>query len=393
MEPDELLYISIISLLFMGMFMYFLGHKSYQLTKNASLDCETKDYTNVYYFIALFFFAIMCGLRFRCGADCESYVDGYERLVAGHSMSSYRDRVEPLFELIARFMAQIEVGRVIYLGVWAFIEITFFYSALRSRNYLLPFIGLVLILGPHFNSWNNGIRQVIASCIFVYAIVGLLDGGKIWKYLIWIAVAYYIHKSSLILVPLCFLKFYNVKPKAYIALVILLWSVFVGQTGAFDFAFDKAEEALSFMDYDNYAKKFDDIVEEESTITSYGPRRITLLISYILIILFSEKMDTFYEEDRLFRVSFLLFMVYACATEMLISYDIILTRPFLYCMPFLLVCSAYLLFYLKNTQRTLLFLMALVCMCSFSLIASVASYDTPQEETLYKFIFLQQSRF
>lgn len=379
---NNLLFISIATYLFMALTMYQLGLKQIAHSRYRAYD-------NVYLLGAILFFALMCGLRYRCGADCESYVDGYNRLLAGNSISTYREYIEPLYEYPSIFMAHLRVGRVIYLGFWALIEISFFFLALRTRNYLLPFVGLVLILGPHFGSWNNGIRQTIASCIFVYALVGILDGKKWWSYFAWITVAFFMHKSSLLLIPLFFLKYYNVKPKVYFSVIILLVCVYIGQTGVLRPAFNGAEQLLSFMEYESYAERFDTILDAEATIKSYGPRRIILLASYLMIIFFSKKMDSFYPNDRLFRVSFFLFMIYACATELVIGYTSLLTRPFLFFMPFLLICSGYLLNYLKKTKKDIWYVTALIVLCSFSLMSSVASYRNPDEMELYKFIFLK----
>ena len=389
MNPKSLLFISIITYLFMAVIMLQLGFKSAYLTRNIPVGSKPKAYNNVYMFWALLFFALMCGLRYRCGADCESYATGLDRVAAGQPLPLYGESMEPLFEYTTRFMVWLGIGRVPYLGFCALVEISFFYFALRTRNFLLPFVGLVLILGPHFCSWNNGIRQVTSSCIFVYALVGILEGKKLWTYFVWIAVAFFIHKSSLLLVPLVLLKYYNVKPKVLFSAIILLACVYIGQTGVLDFAFDGIELLLSFMEYDDYAKSIDSIMDAEATIQSYGPRRISLLASYLLIIFFCKKMDTFYKHDRLFRVSFLLFMIYACATELVIGHTTLLTRPFLFFMPFLLICSGYLLNYLKKTKKIRWYGVSLAIFCSYIVMASFAEYKDPEEATLYKFIFLK----
>lgn len=387
MDSITLLLISIITYLFMAVTMYQLGLYSNQ--KEQIIGNKAQAYNNVYLLASLFFFAMMCGLRYRCGTDCESYASIYERLSIGLSLFSTRESVEPMFEYITRFLAWFGVGRVIYMGVWALMEISFFYLALRTRSFLLPFIGLILILGPHFCSWNNGIRQTISSCIFVYALVGILDGKKLWTYFSWITIAFFMHKSSLLLFPLFLLKYYNKDPKVFRSVIVLSICVYAGQTGIFDFIFNHAEHLLTFVGYDSYAEKFDFIMDEEASIKSYGPRRITLIISYFMIIFFSKKMDAFYSSDQLFRISFLMFMIYACATELVIGHTSLLTRPFLYFMPFLLICSGYLLNYLKKTSNVIWYGVAFMVLCSFSLISSFAVYRIPEEVALYKFIFLK----
>ncbi len=389
MTPNITLFISIVTYLLMGGVMYSLGLQSYNLSNRVLNSHAQRPYFNKYFFFSILFFALMCGLRYRCGADCESYASGYDNLLAGRPITSYKDREELFFEWIARFLAWLGVGRVIYLGVWAFLEIFFFYNALKTRNFLLPYIGLLLIMGPHFCSWNNGIRQTIASCIFVLATVGLIDGKKLWHYFAWIAVAFFFHKSSLLLVPLVLMKLYNRKPRMYIALAALFVSVYIGQTGLLDAAFGRAESVLMLLDYEEYAENFELTLAADATVTSYGPRRIVLLASFILIVLFSEKMDSFFKQDKFYRLSFLFFMVYACTNELLIGKTSLLTRPFLYFMPFFLISSGYLLCYLKRMNKNAWYVISLVVLCAFSMLNSLAEFRVPDEVGLYKFIFLK----
>lgn len=389
MTPSITLFISVVSYLFMGIVMYTWGGKSYRISNRALLNHSYRPYTNAYFYLSILFFALMCGLRYRCGADCESYAQGLERLIAGQSLSTYKEHDEFLFESIARIMAWLGVGRVFYMGVWAFLEIVFFYSALKTRNYLLPFIGLVLILGPHFCEWNNGLRQMIAACICVYAVVGIVDGKSIWSFFIWLIVAFFFHKSALIMIPFVSLKFYHLKPNIYISACIFLLCFYFGQSRIFEFAFKEAETVLSFLDYEGYANRFDNILTEEATITSYGPRRIVLLLSSLFIFFFCQKIDEHVKGDKFYRVSFLLFLIYTSASELFIGHTVLLLRPFLYLMPFLLICSAYLLYYLKSTKKRIWYIAAIVVFCSFSLLSSWASFSVPDEAELYKYIFLK----
>ena len=63
--------------------MYSLGLQSYNLSNRVLNSHAQRPYFNKYFFFSILFFALMCGLRYRCGADCESYASGYEyRIVA-----------------------------------------------------------------------------------------------------------------------------------------------------------------------------------------------------------------------------------------------------------------------------------------------------------------------
>ena len=222
-----LLLFGITSYIIMGVIMYRLGYGAYRQSQLLENNGRSRE-INRYVILAILFFTIICGIRFRVGKDCENYAEAIETFRLGQDIFLYLQQEEPLFVLSKALFASIGAGRVLFLGWLAFLEIVFFYSALRSRSYLFPFVGLALIMGFHFQEWNNGIRQMIASCIFVYALVSQIDRDlgkrKVWQYFIWIFVATLMHKSSVLLLPLLLVAFYNMKPQMWLSLGLLFVS-------------------------------------------------------------------------------------------------------------------------------------------------------------------------
>lgn len=380
--------------LVLGIFLYLLGGISmFALGSRANEwyrvnDNQTSSHLKInwYHVLALLFFALICGIRFRVGADCESYVREYEILKDGSGLSN-RQTIEPLFSFFTNVLAALDADRILFLGWFAFIEILFLYRALRVRSFLLSFAGLILILGPHFLSWNNGLRQVIAALVFLYATEQLLDKKKVICFFVWVFIASLMHKSALLLLPLVLVYYYNKKPVVFVSLFILSVCVYLGQFGSPRLDLADVERVLSLLGYDDYSSRIDYYAGLEATVQRYGPRRLLLLFNYIFIVLFGERMDRYYEGDHFYRVSYFFFMIYACFTEALLSFKSLFSRPFLFFMPFFLIITAYLLHYLKNTNKTHLYVLALLLSCSYSIINAVAEFQLPEEFAVYKLIF------
>ena len=374
--------------------MYWCGLMCYRQTQYVASISGVAKPINSYFWLIVFFFAIMCGIRYRCGVDCEYYVSGFLELKHGIPLSNHDRSFEPLFVAISQFLAWIGAGRVLYLGAFAFIEVFTFYYALKTRNYLYPFIGLALILGPYFGPWNNGIRQVIASCIFVLATVTIVDGNKGLKryveYALLIGLAALVHKSALMLLPFVLLVFYNRVPNRLVALTLLLLSVYVGHNEVLNSTFAGVDKILYQIGYESYSEKIYDLWEAEGGITAYGPRRIAMLLSYIMIILYSKNMDRYVNGDKFYRVSYLLFLIYACISEAMISHSSLFSRPAFYFMPFCLISSAYLFSFLKGNGKIGMYILFALLVCTFFLMNNVGYYSTPDETALYKYIFFNR---
>lgn len=390
----SLLLFGITSYFIMGVIMYRLGYSAYRRSQFLENTGRSRE-NNRYFILAILFFVLICGIRFRVGKDCENYAAVLENFRLGRDFLYYLRQEEPMYVLSEALFTFLGSNRVLFLGWLAFLEIVFFYSALRSRSYLLPFVGLALIMGPHFQEWNNGIRQMIAACIFVYALVGLLDNKrrgklKIWQYFIWIFVAFLMHKASVLLFPLVLLVYYNKKPQVLLSLGLLFVSFYLGRSRLPDTLFGGAEQLLTLMGYENYSDRFDYYLGFESRIQRYGPRKISVFLTYVLFAIFGRKMDGFYQNDRFYRVSYFLCMVYACFTEILISMKSLFSRPFNFFLPFFLIMSGYLLYYLKSTKKMYLYWIAVVLMCSYSILNCLANYTQPNEFVIYKLIFFHQ---
>ena len=378
------LIIGVCTYLALGVYMYSLGECA---QNGVTLKIKNTRLMDPNIFVSILLFSLICGLRYHTGTDCEHYVNQFEHIVkTGINASEYD---EPLFTAFTLLVVKLKGGRVLYLALIAFAQLTIFYSAFKTRKYLYPFLGLVLVLGPHFLNFNNGLRQMLVACIFVVAVQQVVDNRRILLFLLLILLGATIHSSSIILILAIPLIWYNgfVNPQiAYIAVVV---SILIANLGILDPILSNADGIMYLIGYDSYAERMDYYVGMDAQITHYGPRRILQILSYFMIIFYSERMNRFYRKDRLFRVSYLLFLIYICLFEMLSLKNLLFTRPLLYLTPFWLIISAYLLFYLRKTGKTFGFWVSLILLCSYSVLASIAEFQDPTTSSLYRYIFMQ----
>lgn len=379
---------SIISYTIFASLLYHLGMQSSKINLNVTNNCH--PLFDKYMKYAVLLFIIMTAFRYSVGSDCESYATVVESGNFGENRST---DLEPLFLAWCTIVYKLGLGRIVFFALIAFVQIWFMYKSMASRRYLLPFFGLVMVLGSCYGiTLTNGVRQQIVACIFLLAIQQLVDNPskkQFVRYFVLLFISYFIHSSVVILVPLAALAFYNYLPNRYIVLAILLSCVFLARMDLIDSYLTQADLSLSMLGYEDYSNNLEYYMESDATVSTYGPRRLALLFTYIFIILYSKKMDKYYDHDRFFRVVYLLFVVYACATELLLGKVALFSRPFTYFSIMVPLSASYLLWYLKKNGRPVILTLALLITCSYNFMANLAEFKNPDETICYKSIIIK----
>jgi len=233
----------------------------------------------------------------------------------------------------------------------------------------------------------------------------LVDNGKWQKYLILILLSLLLHKSALFLLPFVLLIFYKKSPNVVLCLILYVLCNVIGQLPVVREYAMLGQALLKIAGYSSYADKMEYTLELDSIITSFGPRSMVLMLINLIVILYSSMVSRRFQNDKFFNVSFLLFMFYACGTGLTASMDGLFSRPFLYFMPFVLICQAYTMVYLSSPDErydfkwftiivprkiaTMIFYCVAVVFCSYCILFNIAECNTPDETTLFKFIFLR----
>jgi hypothetical protein len=234
--------------------------------------------------------------------------------------------------------------------------------------------------------WMNGIRQMIAACIFVYAIEFIVD-KKLLKYIVLIVVCSFIHKSALILLLIYFLPNKDIFKQRYITMVLVVFCYFLGQNPTFMSASQTLSDILSFLDYGWYADNLGQITKNIE-VTNIGIRTLSILITCLLVIWFSPCMKTQFD-TKTFLFYYNLFILYAMANGLMPKTSV-LYRPFMYFLNFTMIMTAYLLYYLYSkggNSRNILFGIVFLIVILFNIYDNYEASGLSSESVLFKFFW------
>lgn len=319
-----------------------------------------KTYPVPYLLIPCFLFALIFGCRFNVGVDYHMYYLDY--------LYNYSPRdLEAGFLFIKETFQNNNLHFALYFGFIAFIQIFFFMIAFRKKAYLYPFILLVLFLSCIELGWMNGIRQSIATCIFVYATTFIIE-KKTLKYVLAILLAMQFHNSALILLPVYFITLLPILKNKWISIGIFITALFVNTLPVerFDVLFTQAANLLGYGDvYDSENA----LIELENSGSGLG--RLVLNTIFLVIILYSNKLKEFFNNDeRWFNIIYNLYII-GMFGNIAFNKCVMLLRPFGYFRVFWAIVAGCLIYYFTKRRTTqnylvMLFMIGLMSLTFFA---------------------------
>lgn len=247
-------------------------HSKKELTKNYIMSF----FYHLSFFIVGFALIALAGLRYFVGTDYATYLQ-YQIPAVANGTNQNSHAVELLYSWL------IKVG--LYLGStqWVFIlthlVIVIFlmlYIVNRSLNYVWSIF--ILFFSTFFNFSLNGMRQSIATSIFLYS-TKYISKRKVIPYFLCITVAVLFHKSAMIYYPLYLLSYINLTKIRYGILGIF----FIVPVYFLSSFLSQIVLKLSYK-FNIYTQYFDSIYT--STTMFDGTYRILLLFNLLVIICF-----------------------------------------------------------------------------------------------------------
>ena len=298
--------------------------------------------------------------------------------------------IEPGYLLISQLCAKLGFHYSVYFAVLAFFEIYFVLLAFRNDRKIVPILLVLIVMGGYYFSWMNGIRQNIVACSFVFACKYIVD--RKWKaYFIWVAIAYTMHTSALLLAPFYFLTYdKTIWNKTWVNIGIFIACVVIGMTPTFVDNLTRLGGLLSFMGYDYYSDMMSDITDS-SNFRSYsiGPRMIVNICTYVICILLYRKVRLWVNSEK-FDFMFKLFFIGICGYYLFVNTSDIFLRPMYYFIIFALPFSAYTLCFLKNNRIAIIYLLMILSSMSFNFLSCYADSNVAKldrRSQLYQFCF------
>ena len=334
-------------------------------------------------------FCFIAGARYNVGVDHLAYLEEY--LSMQNKGVLLKDTYEEGFVFITSVFAKIGFHYFFYFAFWGFLQIYFIYRACKNEKYILPYIALSIILGTYFLGWMNGVRQSVVACFFVYA-VNYIEKKKLLPYIIGVAIAFTIHRSAVMLLPFFLLGLKPIVLKnRYVNYAIVASCIFLGSNPLWISATESVSGFLQIIGYDAYSENYSNLIDITNfRDTAWGPSRIGVLLSELIVIFYYPKIREYFSENRKIDIYFFLFFIGVCFYNLLINTSHIFLRPVEFLTIFSLPMSAFTLYYLKITNNTIWFTTLCVLLFTYIYIEVYKSIIMPSEvleTTLYKFFF------
>ena len=327
---------------FLGLILFLLGRVSYLKEINSIQTNQKVSFFSMDILLALFIFAFVSGIRWNVGVDHLTYLKHY--LSVQNGSYTYIEK-EIGFELITDFFANSGIHFSYYFGFFAFLQLFFIYYPLRHYRYLYPFLGIIILFGPEYLSWMNGMRQMLSATIFVFSIQ-FIKNRQLLKFLLTLLLASFFHKSSIALVIFYFIPQGDYFKNRTLTFLLVILSLILGNMNFWIESINNLSFIFSFLGYDWYSDNIGFLVEN-SQKSSLGPRRLSLILIALIIIWFSNKLKKKYQKTlfiNYYNLAILGFLLYNVLANL--HYGII--RPITYLTIFMIPSTAFLMDYLRR---------------------------------------------
>ena len=332
--------------------------------------------------LSLLVFSVIAGARYHTGYDHAMYLDQYLHLQETGDFS--RHNFEYGFEWISKFFAWCHIHYFFYFAFWALLQIGFIYYGLRHHKHLLCWVGMGIMLGPYFVSLMNSVRQSVVVCVFV-ALIPLISNRNFLLYAAIVIVSAFLHKSSLMLLPvflICFIRIKDKSPSQWLFLGILALFVLIGSFPFWTDFFTNYQWFIDLTGYSNYGNLDDPNVGGKMRMVGWGPIRVSVLLSNIAIIWFYPKLKSYFKNDNLLPYYFILSFIGMCLSNLLMNTTHFILRPVDYFLIFNLIMTAYLLTYLYKSRRLILFTLIIIINYSYFVMAVMKAVYFPIKTSL-----------
>jgi hypothetical protein len=231
-----------------------------------------KKYILFFLFSFLLLFILVAFRSNQVGTDYEFVGDAYSRVVNGTQTDSDISWFGlPLF-LICKGIGFFCGNNIFaFYFILAFFSLFFLYKAIL-KNSSNPAISLFLMISfcLYYQMFNQS-RQMLAIVIVLYSYTYLKE-RKFWKYFLTIFLAFMIHNSALVMLPVYFLFPIKVDKK-------VLWFYILSSIALF-LSFDLIEAIIRLTSYSKYIDSIYNVAFSKTTILNTILRASFFLFSY-----------------------------------------------------------------------------------------------------------------
>ena len=277
-------------------------------------------------FLIIVAFTFVFGCRYGVGVDYFHYYYAYEYGTFWNFEFFFRTITGFLYERGAHF--------AFFYSIWAFIQIILLLYAFRNYRFIFPYLLLYLIIGNYFMSMMNIIRQQIAALIFLCSIP-FIEEKKPLKYFLSIALAFFFHRSAVLMVLMYPILRYKDDWFRRIGVQLALLALAVFLSYRFDLVMMLIERPFIWFSSNFGFEKYQMVIVGNEALddvnrfganTGYGI--FVSLFKCLPIIFLCKQMKEFYHSS-FFNMLYTMWVI-RILTNFALGDSIILNRPFVY---------------------------------------------------------------
>lgn len=348
----------------------------------------TKQFLLSWEIIASFvLFSVITGLRYHTGWDHEFYIQDYVQYQNEGTL--FRPDFEPGFRLIETIFTKLGFHYTIFFGFLGFVNIFFIYFALRKNREVIPWVGLLIMLGPYFLHFVNSLRQGIVECVFVSLIL-LVNNRRYLLLLLCSLLLVSIHKVALLIIPIIILAKFLTKFENNKHLLVAYITCFViGQFPILiSWTVNGFSDVLALFGYHKYVHLFNTNPQYGFHRCSFGAISIALIVVHLFLIYYYAKLREHYKGNEFYTLCSSLTLIYVCYFVLVMNTSFYFKRPNELLLPFTFITVAFLMVYFLKTRRYAQ--LAVFCFFNLSIavitVFKVAYFGSTDSTDYYHFI-------
>lgn len=376
----------------------FFAWIMYSLAKESNKKYPNSMKMDSYLWGYVFFYTFICAIRWKVGMDSISYAKSF---IYGRRIHGDNNESEWLFSEFVNFISTNGIHYSIGMAICAFLQIYPITKSLLIFKSVLKYVPIVLFGSMYFLDLNNGVRQMIVACWFLYASKWIVDKCW-WKYFLFVFIAHYIHSSSLILAPLYFLVHIPNLEKIplfnKVCTSIFLVSLIIGLNPSYQNLVGQFDGIMETLGYDGYTERLTEtLLRENTNKQAFGLQKMSYFLSFCSFIYLGKELYFKYgKSNALFSLWWFLGFIYGCLYFLVGGMSYLFQRPLMYFELFSMIMIAFVFHFLhysksihfyvnRNLLKKILVFVMWSSIC-WNLYKSLNQPDPQMEYTAYKTI-------
>jgi hypothetical protein len=333
--------------------------------------------------LSIVIFATVAGARYHTGFDHAMYLSQY---VSYQKYGFFTRDFEPLFMWVTQLMAGAHIHYFFYFALWATIELTLLYYALNSHKSLIPWVALIIVLGPTFVHLMNTIRQGVVECAVPLLLI-LARDRRLTLFIVLVALLAMVHYTALVLFALLLIpKRICSHPSMGLLLMVVVLAVGVGMLPIWvDYIKRMSEYLLTY--FGGYNELFN--IQGNRFILSVGPLRLLTYSVQILTIAFASQALK-HKNNPFWTMMLICSVVFVGGVSLFANTSNYYQRPFELFSGCFVIMSAFVIMFFLHNRRRFMAMGALLLNCSFIFLALYKAWQNPSPVNtpfLYHFFF------